>query len=141
MGAGGMYGPAPRIPRPANPTIDESPVTLSFKYLDLESNPKFDRERCSIEFLTALLEELCNICQGKVSDLAEFENRRHNHLIDFGGTTEEHGFSRLPEQIEPEVCWQFAVREHHQWRVHGFFIESVFYIVWLDPEHQLCAMN
>jgi hypothetical protein len=31
------------------------------------------------------------------------------------------------------------VLEHHTWRVHGFFISSVFYIVWLDPEHQLCT--
>jgi hypothetical protein len=135
MGAGGMFGPAPHIPRPEHPTIDESPVILSFKYLDLESNPKFDRDRCrNIEFLTSFLAELYQICQGRVCDLAEYANRRHNHLIDFSNTTEPNGFN-LPEQIEPEVCWQFAVSEDHAWRVHGFFISSVFYVVWLDPEH------
>lgn len=142
MTAGGAFGPTPRIPRPAHPTVDESPVTFSFKYLDLSSNPKFDLARCDdVAFLTSLLEEFREICQGKICDLAEFANRRHNHLIDFSGTTEQNGFYHLPEQIDPEVCWQFAVQEHHKWRVHGFFISSVFYIVWLDPDHQLCTTD
>lgn len=63
----------------------------------------------------------------------------HNHKIDFSNTTEPAGFVHLPEQVEPEEYWQFAVQEHHTWRVHGFFIASVFYIVWLDPDHQLCT--
>ena len=49
MGVGGMIGPPAHIPRP-HPTIDESPVTLSFKYLDLESNQKFGINQCPPNF-------------------------------------------------------------------------------------------
>ena len=135
-----MFGPPARIPRP-HPTTDESPVILSFKYLDIDSNPKFGMDKCGSEFLAGLLQELFQICQGQVCQFAEFENRRHNHMIVFSETTEPNGFAHLPEQIEPEVYWQFAVLEHHTWRVHGFFISSVFYIVWLDPDHQLCSRS
>ncbi|HUA19015.1 MAG TPA: hypothetical protein VMB25_09745 [Bryobacteraceae bacterium] len=139
MGAGGELGGGvrPRIP-PPHPTVDQAPVVLSFKYLDLANNQKFAVQRCDVEFLQALLVELSEICQGKVSDLAEFVNRRHNHQLDFSNTSEPDGFV-LPEQVEPEVYWQFAVQEHYSWRVHGFFIQSVFYVVWLDPAHRLCT--
>jgi hypothetical protein len=140
MSVGGMIGPPAHIPRP-HPTIDESPVTLSFKYLDLESNQKFGINQCSTEFLAALLQELHAICQGQVCDLAEFNNRRHSHKLDFLQTTEPNGFVHLGEQIEPEEYWQFAVQENHTWRVHGFFIASVFYLVWLDPDHRLCTAS
>lgn len=124
------------IPAP-HPTADRSPVVLSFKYLDIESNPKFSIDGCGTEFLHGLIRELNLICEGQVCDLAEFNNRRHNHQIEFTQTTEPNGFVHLPEQVEPEVYWQFAVQEHHSWRVHGFLISSVFYVVWLDPEHRL----
>ena len=128
------------IPAP-HPTADQSPVILSFKYLDIDSKPKFSIEHCDAEFLRALIRELYMICEGQVCDLAEHNNRRHSHQIEFTQTTEPEGFVHLPEQVEPEVYWQFAVREHHTWRVHGFFIQSVFYVVWLDPRHQLCTNN
>jgi hypothetical protein len=138
MGVGGMLGPPVHIPR-SHPTVDESPVYFSFKYLDLDSNEKFAIDRCEADFLASLLKELHGICQGQVWNLADFENRRHNHMISFAETTEPNGFIHLPEQVEPEVYWQFAVLQSHTWRVHGFFIASVFYIVWLDPYHQLCT--
>ena len=121
------------IPAP-HPTADLSPVVLSFKYLDIESNPKFSVDGCGVEFLRGLIRELSLICEGQVCDLAEFNNRRHNHQIDFVQTTEPNGFVHLPE---PDIYWQFAVQEHHSWRVHGFFIASVFCVVWLDPDHRL----
>ncbi|QXE21583.1 hypothetical protein B6N60_00260 [Richelia sinica FACHB-800] len=33
--------------------------------------------------------------------------------------------------------YQFQLSSNEYGRVHGFFIENVFYIVWLDPDHLL----
>ncbi|MBO5142952.1 MAG: hypothetical protein J6C46_08225 [Clostridia bacterium] len=42
--------------------------------------------------------------------------------------------SELMEQISDE-CWQLGITS--EFRIHGFFIDNVFYVVWLDPLHQL----
>lgn len=129
--------PGPRIPRAEHPTADLSAVTFSFKYLDLDTNAKFGMNGCDRGFLSEFLRELHRLSQGTVSEFCEYESRRHSHHILFAQTSEPNGFVHLPEQVEPEEYWQFAVSEDHNWRVHGFFIDSVFYIVWLDPLHQL----
>ena len=36
-----------------------------------------------------------------------------------------------------EKPWQFALSANEHGRVHGFLIQNRFYIVWLDPEHEL----
>ena len=43
--------------------------------------------------------------------------------------------SKLMEQVKEE-CWQLGIN-NNGFRIHGFFIENVFYVVWLDPLHQL----
>ena len=39
------------------------------------------------------------------------------------------------EQIKDD-CWQLGINST-TFRIHGFFIENVFYVVWLDPLHML----
>ena len=36
-----------------------------------------------------------------------------------------------------EAAWQFSISANEHGRVHGFLIDNVFYVVWLDPEHRL----
>lgn len=43
------------------------------------------------------------------------------------------------EQIEQDTL-QFAVSKANG-RVHGFYVSNVFYIVWLDPHHNLYPMD
>lgn len=135
MGEGDRRPPS-RIPRP-HPIADPSPVRFSFKYLDLESNAKFHFGRCEADFIEALFLELKRLSGGTVSDFCEYENDRHSHYIHFQETTEPNGFPGLDEQLESETFWQFGIRPDRPWRVHGFFIDSVFYPVWLDPDHEL----
>lgn len=126
----------PRIPAP-HPIIDTSPVIFSFKYLDVDDNEKFQFRHCDLEFLERLIKELKRLSSWTVSDFCEFDNERHSHQIIFEQTLEPNGFTNLNEQVEPEVPWQFGIRPDREWRVHGFFIDSVFYVVWLDPLHNL----
>ena len=122
---------------PPPPVLDTSPVTFSFKYLDVQGNAKFLFQHCDGEFLEHLILELQRLSAGTVSEFCEYDHERQSHAIRFGETTEPAGFTHLGEQVEPEEFWQFGFRRDRPWRVHGFFIDSVFYIVWLDPHHRL----
>jgi len=37
-----------------------------------------------------------------------------------------------------EQAFEFNVSVNKHGRVHGYFVENIFYIVWLDPQHSLC---
>ncbi|HEU0055405.1 MAG TPA: hypothetical protein VFQ39_19595 [Longimicrobium sp.] len=58
------------------------------------------------------------------------------HPIDFARTSEPAGFSHLNEQLRAYPAYQFQLSVHTG-RVHGFFIDLVFHVVWLDPHHAL----
>ncbi len=58
------------------------------------------------------------------------------HSIVWEETTEPAGFSHLNEQLRGVRGYQFEVSQG-EGRVHGLFIDDSFYIVWLDPNHEL----
>jgi hypothetical protein len=47
------------------------------------------------------------------------------------------GFQIPQRQDLDEQAWQFSLSEHESGRVHGFLIDRVFHVVWLDPDHNL----
>jgi hypothetical protein len=58
------------------------------------------------------------------------------HPIDWDDTTET-CFGLVNEEQLVSQPYQFQLSSNEYGRVHGFFIENVFYIVWLDPDHLL----
>lgn len=59
------------------------------------------------------------------------------HTINWKETSQPRGFAHLHEQLQAEQPWQFEVSANEHGRVHGFFIENIFFLVWLDPQHNL----
>mgnify|MGYP001573162392 CR=1 FL=1 len=59
-----------------------------------------------------------------------------SHPITWEDTTEKDGFSYLNDQFSGDD-WQFEITRNEHGRVHGTLIDHVFYVVWLDPDHQL----
>jgi hypothetical protein len=59
------------------------------------------------------------------------------HPIKWRETTEPNGFGIPNEKELVTVPYQFSLSTNEHGRVHGFFIEDMFYIVWLDPNHNL----
>lgn len=44
----------------------------------------------------------------------------------------------IPEMSNAdELAWQFALSANEHGRVHGFLADNVFYVRWLDPDHNL----
>lgn len=130
--------PSPRIPRPvkADQLFSAEIIDFSFKHLDT-THQRFGLSVCDADFFYALFEEIKALSSDTVQNFCLPDKDRHSHQINFEQTTEPNGFPDLGEQLEPELCWQFALRKDRPWRVHGFFIGSTFYIIWFDPSHQL----
>lgn len=124
------------IPRP-NPQPD-SLVRFSFKHLDLHSNPKFSLDRCAGDYLDRLLTRLKDVCQLTIQEFRTNKSKAlRAHTINWEDTTETDGFSCLNSQLRDNEPWQFALTSNAHGRVHGFLLDSTFFVVWIDPEHKL----
>ena len=43
----------------------------------------------------------------------------------------------LNEQLRGEDAWEFEITRNEHGRVHGLLLDETFYIVWIDPDHNL----
>ena len=75
----------------------------------------------------------------------DMNNTEHRHCLSFRETAEPEGFQGIDpanDELWTEEAWQFALpgvrgEPSGGWRVHGFIVNDMFHIVWLDPEHKL----
>jgi hypothetical protein len=63
-----------------------------------------------------------------------------SHTIRFAETTEINGFQINPDESR-DAPWQLGVKTMKDGRIHGFWKENVFHVVWLDPEHKLYSRD
>lgn len=115
-------------------------VIFSWRFFD-RSNSLFNCGKVSPEWFIDLMDIMKNI------SAMEFERfkihsgsplRVHSH--EWGKISQKYPFNEtFLEQIEQDTL-QFAVSKANG-RVHGFCVSNVFYIVWLDPHHNLYPMK
>lgn len=60
-----------------------------------------------------------------------------NHTHDWAKTKRPSGFQKLPTGFTDYQPWQFCLSANEYGRVHGVISGHVFYIVWLDQDHNL----
>jgi hypothetical protein len=125
-----------KIPIPKQ-TAQRTPVSFSFKYLVL-AHEKFTFTGRDYNYLHAVFERMRLICGMTVDDM-RIRNARslRCHQIKWDDTSEPDGFAHLPEQLQDTCPFQFQFSSNEHGRAHGFFIDSVFFVVWLDPDHKL----
>lgn len=117
--------------------VAPSNISFSFQYLDKASD-KFDYSKCESSYFCKVIERLSALCTFNQTALhADRTSSLRAHPIDWRKTSEPGGFAHLHEQLWESKPYQFSISSNAHGRVHGFFIDSVFYVVWLDPEHQL----
>jgi len=134
----GRHTPNTEIPAPLKP--GDRFVSFSFKYLELNGNAKFALSKCDDlpDYVHKLLARIRDIEGMRVNDFRfGGSDALRCHAITWDATTEKNGFSHLNQQLRANTPWQFCVSVNEHGRVHGFFVESVFFIVWLDPKHLL----
>ena len=139
--------PRPRSPAnalviPAPKQLHDGLLRFSFKYLQV-THEKFnldgmDRIESLRGYLTSFLERLRHLSAMKVSEFCRPRNHAiRAHTIKWGDTSEPDGFSHLSEQMQACEPWQFSISANEHGRVHGILLDSVFYVIWFDPDHRL----
>ena len=128
----------PKRPRIPPVVVQPNAATLQFSFKHLDStNPRFPLEACSAEFWMSLILEIHRYSQWTVDMFNDQNNDDHRHILVFEETSEPDGFAQLDtEQLAYLEAWQFAVGVQH-WRVMGFILDNIFYVIWLDPHHAL----
>lgn len=109
-------------------------ITFSFKFL-IDNNEKFSIKNKDARYLEALLNRLRDLSTMRVNEMRDNQSLRC-HPIDWDDTTET-CFGFPGEEQLVDLPYQFQISSNEHGRVHGFFIENIFYIVWLDPDHNL----
>ena len=114
-------------------------LRFSFKFYDPD-HPEFHCKDREVEYFQKFLERIKELSREKVSSLTNRKADRalRFHPIDFGeDRVSKDGFGVAGWEEYDDDAWQFSLSKTENGRVHGFLIENVFYVVWLDPRHRL----
>jgi hypothetical protein len=112
-------------------------VSFSFRYYQ-DDRDKFSIGGRDAKYLASLLRRLRDLSQLNAQEIINNQSKSLRcHGIVWLDTTEHNGFGIPNEDELVNMPYQFQISANEYGRVHGFFSENVFYIVWLDPDHNL----
>lgn len=119
--------------------VEDQLISFSFKYL--KRSGKFEYRDRECNYYCKLLERLKDFCGKK---RLEFTSDRsgavRTHQLVWAETTED-SFGLPQEEDLVDTPYQFSISGNEHGRVHGFFIDTVFHVVWLDPDHNLYPLK
>lgn len=135
--------------KPTEINNNDTPIKFSFVNLDLKNkkysieNIKDNKEKAKLyDNLITKLHEYSTHKNFKkyISDNGPYRDKNHIHPIDWNDERiREKSFTNMNsnemEQIKDD-CWQLGINGT-TFRIHGYFIDNIFYVVWLDPLHNL----
>lgn len=88
------------------------------------------------------INEYCKVENFKLKISSDIKYRQDNHIHPINWSDNqirEDGFNCLKPSLMEQIrsdCWQLGIN-NQGFRIHGFFIENIYYVVWLDTTHQL----
>ena len=112
-------------------------ISFSFRYYQ-DDKDKFSLGGRDSRYLAFLLRRLRDLSQLKSQEIINNQSKSLRcHGIVWQDTTEPNVFGIPNEDELVNIPYQFQISANEYGRVHGFFSEHFFYIVWLDPDHIL----
>jgi hypothetical protein len=112
-------------------------INFSFKYLDLNDSD-FSIDDCSADYFLKFIERLKNICGLSPIELIHNKSKSLRfHTIEWEKTSKKDGFCNLSSHYQDLPAYQFSISANKHGRIHGFILETVFFIVWFDPKHRV----
>jgi hypothetical protein len=121
------------------PTPLPSEQKISFNFCRLTHKyTKFVYSDRDPAYFLKLLERLQNISGLTRKELAtSFASTLRHHRIDFNDKrVSENSFGILSDDAHDDA-WQLCLSQSEHGRIHGYFVVNTFYVVWLDPKHEL----
>ncbi len=122
------------IKHPPAPT--EKKVCFSFKNLQLD-HKRFNLRSVGKNYLPKLVARLKDISGMPMKELclSDSPTLRMNRI--YWDKASENGFG-IPNGKElDDEPWEFSITRSSHGRVHGYIVDNIFYIRWLDPDHKL----
>lgn len=123
--------------------LRKAPILFSFHFFD-SSDKLFNCGNTDSGWFLHLLENVREI--SKITKMEFWKQRQHYdiHSIDWNKKKLTRKRFSIPdhiwEKIDSADMVQFRLSTSNG-RVHGFWIYNTFYVVWLDPHHQLDPME
>lgn len=120
----------------AYPTIPAH-IAFCFKYLEF-SHECFRLRNCEAVWLRGLIKRLRDLSSMTVEEVMGNRSKAiRYHPINWADTNVKSGFQclRNPQLRDMQPC-QLSLGQNAG-RIHGFFLDDKFFIVWLDPKHGL----
>jgi hypothetical protein len=112
-------------------------LRFSFKHLDL-ADSDFSIAHRDSEYFCGVLEKLKSLSAMRATELRANRSKAVRcHPIKWNDTTKQAGFHCLNKQLRDLEPWQLQIEKEIYGRMHGFFIDDIFFIVWFDSEHRL----
>jgi len=109
---------------------------VSFNFSFLIDSDNFCYTKKEANYLITLIERFSSLSQMKRMEIITSKSPSLRcHRIDWSGVSED-SFGIINEEICDDA-YQISVSSNKHGRIHGFFIEDVFYVRWLDPDHIL----
>lgn len=117
----------------------EEKVMFSFYFLDI-AHKAFNCGGTNVNWFIQLFNNLHEISRLNRNEFVVQQRNHYDvHSHDFS-KTKYHYAERLSagyfEQLSEDQCIQFRLSSSGG-RVHGFMIDNTFYILWLDPHHNM----
>lgn len=130
-------------------TNEDKHIVISYRYLET-NNSKYNLDlisdnRLFIQYNNEFNKKMQEYAQHEdfkkyIRENGRYRDRNHIHFIDWkDNRIKESCFTNLQQDLMEQIkddCWQLGIN-NQGFRIHGFFIDNVFYIVWLDPMHNL----
>ena len=115
---------------------DTQKVSFNFKNLFCE-HPKFCYSTREKEYFQKLLTRLKDVSLLTRHELQTNHSKTLRvHPINFQEQrVTENGFHLVG--VADDDAWQISISANEHGRIHGYFVDNTFFVVWLDPDHKL----
>jgi hypothetical protein len=113
-------------------------ITFSFEFYDM-SEDTYCISKWTQEQIRQALARLSDINSKTFNELRSAHYVYHFHEVEWARTAKKNGFTSDKAKHLNETAWQIALLNVNQQmtRVFGAYVNSVFYIVWFDLNHEI----
>ena len=136
----------PRIPTPQKRSINQiKPINnhsnveaqkILFSFEILDRNEYFNLDGTCANWASELIDTFKKLSKITLKDINSGKYSSESSTFGIHNLANAHPPCPLPANISLEDCREIRVSVN-KGRIHGKFVENVFYILWLDPQHNL----
>jgi len=122
--------------------LHDETVIFSFKYLDCYSE-KFEFDSRDSKYFLSLISRIRDVSTMKAVDFEQKYNKTlRNHPIDWRHSKISESTLGIKGRADvDDKAFQFSISSNEHGRVHGFLIDTIFFVRWLDHEHKLYPVD